>query len=137
MEITYLGHSGFLAETSDAYYLFDYIRGELPAFSGDKRLYVFASHAHHDHWDPDIFTDKRLKDAACFILGFDIQEPFSQMKRKGSVPADLPVLWAFPQQIIRTEDLGLSSWTSAGSNLVRSTCFSSGAVGTSSTVPSR
>ena len=28
MEITYLGHSGFLAETSDAYYLFDYIHME-------------------------------------------------------------------------------------------------------------
>ena len=25
MEITYLGHSGFLAETADAYYLFDYL----------------------------------------------------------------------------------------------------------------
>lgn len=52
MEITYLGHSGFLAETLDAYFLFDYIRGELPAFSKEKKLYVFASHAHHDHWDP-------------------------------------------------------------------------------------
>ena len=26
------------------------------------------------------------------------------MTRKGSVPADLPVLWAFPQQLIQTED---------------------------------
>jgi L-ascorbate metabolism protein UlaG (beta-lactamase superfamily) len=68
MEITYLGHSGFLVETSDAYFLFDYIRGELPAFSKEKRLYVFASHAHHDHWDSAIFTDQRLKGAACFII---------------------------------------------------------------------
>ena len=104
MEITYLGHSGFLVETSDAYFLFDYIRGELPAFSKEKRLNVFASHAHHDHWDPAIFTDQRLKSAARFILGFDIQEPFTEMVLKGLLPTDLPVLWAFPQQEISTED---------------------------------
>ena len=52
MEITYLGHSGFLVETSAAYLLFDYIRGNLPEFDKAKRLYVFASHAHSDHWDP-------------------------------------------------------------------------------------
>lgn len=104
MEITYLGHSGFLVETSDAYFLFDYIRGELPAFSKEKRLYVFASHAHHDHWDPTIFTNQHLKGAACFILGFDIQEPFTEMVQKGLLPTNLPVLWAFPQQEISTED---------------------------------
>lgn len=104
MEITYLGHSGFLVETSGAYLLFDYIRGDLPEFDKTKRLYVFASHAHSDHWDPGIFSDTRLKDASAFILGFDIREPFEAMLLQDRKPADLPVLWAFPQQTIRTSD---------------------------------
>ena len=104
MEITYLGHSGFLVETSAAYLLFAYIRGNLPEFDKAKRLYVFASHAHSDHWDPGIFSDTRLKDASAFILGFDIREPFEAMLPRDKKPADLPVLWAFPRQTIRTSD---------------------------------
>ena len=104
MEITYLGHSGFLVETSAAYYLFDYIRGNLPAFESTKRLYVFVSHAHQDHWNTGIFTDVRLKNAHCFILGFDIQEPFEAMTHEDPSLAELPVLWAHPQQTIKTED---------------------------------
>ena len=104
MEITYLGHSGFLVETSAAYYLFDYIRGNLPAFESTKRLYVFVSHAHQDHWNTGIFTDVRLKNAHCFILGFDIQEPFEAMTHEDPSLAELPVLLAHPQQTIKTED---------------------------------
>ena len=104
MEITYLGHSGFLVETSAAYLLFDYIRGDLPEFSKEKRLYVFVSHAHHDHWDPEIFSNAKLHGASAFILGFDIQEPFEAMLRRNEDLADLKVIWAFPHETIRTED---------------------------------
>lgn len=51
-------------------------------FSEEKKLYVFASHAHRDHWNPDIFSDSRLKNAVGFILGFDITEPFAYMARE-------------------------------------------------------
>ena len=30
MKITYINHSGFLIETRDCYYIFDYYKGELP-----------------------------------------------------------------------------------------------------------
>ena len=63
MIITYLGHSGFLVETETAYFLFDYIRGTLPEFSEKKKLYVFASHAHKDHWNPEIFCKHGSGDA--------------------------------------------------------------------------
>ena len=104
MEITYLGHSGFLVETSAAYFLFDCIRGDLPDFNDTKKLYVFVSHAHHDHWDRGIFTDERLKNAECFVLGFDIRGPFGDMACKDPRLAAVPVVWALPQQTIRTED---------------------------------
>ena len=61
MQITFIKHSGFSVETDEANYVFDYVKGNLPAFSEDKPLYVFASHAHQDHWVPGIFTHDVLK----------------------------------------------------------------------------
>lgn len=55
MKITYIGHSGFLAETADCYYIFDYYNGALPSLQPDKPVLVFSSHAHHDHYAPEIF----------------------------------------------------------------------------------
>lgn len=55
MQIRYLFHSGFLAETETSYYLFDYYRGALPPLLPHKPVTVFASHAHHDHYNPAVF----------------------------------------------------------------------------------
>ena len=55
MQITYIGHSGFLVETADCYYLFDYYQGALPLLKTDKPILVFSSHAHQDHYNPEIF----------------------------------------------------------------------------------
>ncbi len=104
MKVIYLGHSGFLFETETAYYVFDYIRGKLPHFSDGKKVYVFASHAHRDHWNPEIFTDQKLKRAECYILGFDIKEPFEDMAEGDRSLLDLPIIWAYPGQTIRTDD---------------------------------
>lgn len=54
--VTYIAHSGFLIETQDAYFLFDYYQGELPVFDRSKTLVVFVSHSHEDHYNPAIFN---------------------------------------------------------------------------------
>ena len=56
MRVTYLGHSGFLAELEGVDLLFDWWKGDLPARPADKPLAVFASHRHGDHFDPKIFS---------------------------------------------------------------------------------
>lgn len=56
MNITYIGHSSFLVETRSCYYLFDYYRGRLPALDKKKPVLVFFSHAHQDHYNPQIFS---------------------------------------------------------------------------------
>lgn len=99
MKVIYLAHSGFLVETTTAYYIFDYIRGDLPELSNEKHLYLFASHAHKDHWDPGILSDKRFRNAKGYILGFDIKEQYAD-----SIPIELPVIWADPHQTIQTDD---------------------------------
>lgn len=55
MQITYIGHSGFLVETSECYYLFDYYQGTLPSLQTDKPILVFSSHVHQDHYNPAVF----------------------------------------------------------------------------------
>lgn len=74
MNITYLGHSGFLAETDAAYYLFDYIRGTLPPFKEEKALYVFASHWHEDHFSREIFGDVIYARAERYFISRDIPD---------------------------------------------------------------
>ena len=41
MKITYINHSGFLLETKDCYYIFDYYKGELPNLDKEKEVIVF------------------------------------------------------------------------------------------------
>ena len=71
--VTFLGHSGFLAELPEASVLFDWSEGPLPPLNPARPLYVFASHAHEDHFRPEIF---RLDDGSReirFLLGHDIK----------------------------------------------------------------
>ena len=49
MKITYIGHSGFFVEMEDACFLFDYYKGTIPETDGNKKMYVFVSHRHHEH----------------------------------------------------------------------------------------
>lgn len=56
MKVTYIHHSGFLVETGQCYYLFDYESGTLPALDPGKPMVVLASHAHSDHYQPSVFS---------------------------------------------------------------------------------
>ena len=72
MKITYLAHSGFLAETEESYFLFDYYKGELPQMDPGKKMLAFASHAHYDHYNPQIFSLREYFGTIRFILSSDI-----------------------------------------------------------------
>ncbi|MCI8558383.1 MAG: MBL fold metallo-hydrolase [Lachnospiraceae bacterium] len=74
MQITYIGHSGFLVELKETLLLFDYYEGTLPKFPHEKKLYVFASHRHPDHFNPEIFSLAQEKGDTLFILSHDIWE---------------------------------------------------------------
>ena len=50
IKITYLEHSGFAVECDDYVLIFDYYKGNLPQFDKDKKICVFASHVHYDHF---------------------------------------------------------------------------------------
>ncbi len=84
MQVTFLDHSGFLVETDSAALLFDWWKGELPAIRPGVPLYVFASHAHPDHFDPRIFSLDGQGREVRFILGRDIK--LRNLERRGVPP---------------------------------------------------
>ena len=73
MTVTYLNHSGFFVELDTICLLFDYWRGHLPEPIPGKALLAFASHAHHDHYNEEIFAYAARWEQARVILGNDIR----------------------------------------------------------------
>lgn len=58
MKIIYLQHSGFVIETQQYLLIFDYYQdptnSAVPMIAGGKKVIVFASHSHSDHFNPKI-----------------------------------------------------------------------------------
>ncbi len=54
MKIYPIYHSGFFVEMDEHYLLFDFYKGEIPKLDSLKPLYVFVSHSHYDHYNPNI-----------------------------------------------------------------------------------
>lgn len=81
MKITYLGHSGFSVETEKFNFIFDYYTGEIPDLPQGKDTFVFVSHNHYDHMNPDIFNICRVMKNVRYVLSSDV--PASLPERFG------------------------------------------------------
>ena len=88
MKITYLGHSGFLVELDEAYFLFDYHTGQIPSLNPDKYLYIFVSHAHGDHYNRDIWSLRNTYPQIMYIVSKDVPLSASQKLRMGLTEED-------------------------------------------------
>ncbi len=80
MRVQYIGHSGFLVEMEQIYLLFDYDKGELPELIQKKKLFIFVSHKHQDHYNREIWKLKNHDREVCFVLSKDV--PFSAKQRE-------------------------------------------------------
>ena len=54
MKITHIYHSGFVIELHDSVLIFDWYSGDLPDFDPEKRVFVFVTHGHADHYSSRI-----------------------------------------------------------------------------------
>jgi L-ascorbate metabolism protein UlaG (beta-lactamase superfamily) len=68
--IKYIYHSGFCVETDKCLLVFDFYQGSL--ILKDKKTYVFASHIHPDHYNPEIFDWQNKRTNVQYILSHDI-----------------------------------------------------------------
>ena len=80
MKITYLNHSGFLLEWSKCYWLFDYYKGEIPVLDAEKDIFVFCSHSHHDHFNPEIFNLLKNYSKVTYIFSDEMKEACDKLE---------------------------------------------------------
>ena len=107
MIVTHLYHSGFLVELPELTLLFDWYRTEVPGWGenevrlrADKKLYVFVSHAHGDHFAPAIW-DIALRSHGTdptFIVDAEVAD----LAPKG---IDLDVVSCEPETIYEIDDM--------------------------------
>lgn len=76
LEIIYLDHSGFAVKTDKHLLIFDYYKDpskSLPSLMNDQApVYVFSSHSHADHFNPEIA--KWSHKTKAYFLSEDIKE---------------------------------------------------------------
>ena len=73
MKITYLEHSGYMAEVEGRILVFDYYKGTLPKLPEKAKIYVFARHVHSDHFYKQIFDWQGRYTDIHYILSDDIK----------------------------------------------------------------
>jgi L-ascorbate metabolism protein UlaG (beta-lactamase superfamily) len=103
IKIDYLGHSGFFVENESSMLLFDYYYGDLSFLEeklDEKPLFVFSSHAHGDHFNPEIFSIVIKHKKTSYHLSFDI-------KGKPTVPNNLNIQYLDVDRTYEIEDLGI------------------------------
>lgn len=96
LKVTYIQHSCFLVELDDRLLLFDYFdrdtikdigyEGKLPKLPEDKRLYVFASHSHKDHFSLEVLRWAKERPDTRYILSKDIRLGKNYLVRNGIDP---------------------------------------------------
>ena len=85
MKITYIGNSGFLIEWGTCYWLFDYYTGDIPQMDTGKKIFVFVSHKHGDHFNPAVFNLQQKYRGVEYVLSSDIDPSQVSLPTAGSV----------------------------------------------------
>lgn len=99
MKVTYLGHSGFAVDLGRNMLVFDYYKGELPAKAVDRKLYIFSSHVHYDHFQRKIFDWAKDYDVT-YILSDDIR---SSVERRQALEGK--VHYIGPRQTLQADEI--------------------------------
>lgn len=79
IKITHIFHSSFVVEFWDKILIFDYFKNPLLKFNfeelfySNKDVYVFVSHSHSDHYNPEIFNWESKSSDIKYILSYDIK----------------------------------------------------------------
>lgn len=77
LKVTHLFHSGFMMETVDKLLIFDYFKSPYldineSILNSKKDVFVFVTHGHGDHYNPEIFQWEKLASNITYILSSDI-----------------------------------------------------------------
>lgn len=108
IKVTYLAHSGFAVEYKDFVLIFDYYRGKVPEFGKDKKIYVFASHAHGDHFQKKIFEWADKYADIQYILSDDIRASGPEGKVTFTGPDERIMMGKLKIHTLKSTDEGVA-----------------------------
>lgn len=94
MKITYISHSGFAVELEEHVLIFDYYKGNLPEFDVNKKVIVFSSHVHHDHFVKEIFDWTEKYKNIHYILSSDIRKSVKKFIKEQNLEEKITFLLA-------------------------------------------
>jgi L-ascorbate metabolism protein UlaG (beta-lactamase superfamily) len=114
--ITYYHHSGFTVEVLDTLLVFDYWRGDQEGLSekaqlknqdleGYKRVLVFVSHDHEDHFDEIIYSWDHQRLPITYIISDDLP---AGKRGKRVKPGDSVTVGDVQIQVFDSTDKGVS-----------------------------
>jgi len=123
MKITFVQHSCFMVELEQCILIFDWFdattvkecsfHGELPEFSNNKKIYVFASHKHKDHFDLKSLRWIEKFDDITYILSKDIRlSDHYLIRHEIPLKAKERVLFVKPWQDYEIDDLQIHTLNS-------------------------
>ena len=81
MKLTYIGHSGVSLEWENCSWVIDYYNGKMPDLGG-KKLFVFSSHAHGDHFNPEVFKIFGDRSEVRYVLSSDIEKKIKRNTKR-------------------------------------------------------
>lgn len=120
MIITFVHHSCFTVEMDRHFLIFDYFDGGLvngyqfggilPPFPADKKIYVFASHSHKDHFDVNILKWGKEYPNIHYILSKDIRLGAKYLKQN-DIPADIKekITFVHPMEDYTVDDMNIKT----------------------------
>ncbi len=104
IKVTYLYHSGFTVETDNKLLVFDFYQGNIKPL--DKPTYVFVTHGHPDHYNPEIFAWQKKWPNIKYILSFDISDDPHIHAENGSI------IFISPDQAKQIDDIEVKAYGS-------------------------
>lgn len=118
MKLIYVYHSGFILENDDIVVVIDYYKdsgrkgkeGIVHEYlrNTEKKLYILASHAHPDHFNPEIFSWSEKKNFR-YILSSDI--------RKGDKEWEDGVVWLDKGEMWQDDFLRIKAYGSTDAGI--------------------
>jgi len=97
--VTYIDHSSFLLEWENCYWLFDYFKADIPVMKQNKKIIIFVSHKHKDHFNTQIFDLYDQYEDVEYVLSSDIEVLQLDNKKMGINQEILDkIIWVHPLQ---------------------------------------
>lgn len=118
MMITFVHHSCFVVELEERVLIFDYFHngrvkgydftGVIPEFDPAKKVYVFASHFHQDHFDPEVLRWTEKYPDIHYIFSKDIRLGNHYLERNGiDASVKQKITFVQPGHRYTVDDIGL------------------------------